>query len=803
MKINQLGRVVEAKMKCNKTPAGEACPVHGLKECARYSMTEATEEVTCSQCGKGFSSKGLKAPYQTGFSHCKDHKGMKIVSEDRTEVKDKEGKVVSWKDEGEWKKSTAKKDPRGKVTNMSDRARKETEKLSKNESLKEAHILSMHVEDDHEVKMAQGDLYQMAKKTIALHKMLDNVDQLEGWVQGKVTLAADYIATVYDYMDHQLAMAGNIDGIGEQMAEAIMPTGSTVSAKKLPPQTAQIVKKVAQGLNPSQNAVMTDPEGNVSVVAKKDVAKKNAQGNMQVTEDDGPAGQYKSLNDAYPAGSTEVWYWKEDFARDAMMGANWLAKKGLMPKPENISDNYVLIGKIAETNPEKVYMMMQGEMWSPRGQARSMIRSSGTGHTSMSMGDIVKIGGKFMMVDRFGFQDITQQPQEESVNVRLKAKPMDESVMSEIDLELSAIAKTQDMDALYDLLTANTPTGKYVQNMADDIAIDNRFLDDDHEKLLDNLMDQIVDDFGIDESLKEDLQADSGEYYQDSADFFGLFDADHFDKEETSDDGMDVRGYIDGKLVMAWRFNGPDMTDGYGAYDDSELDESTFADAGATLGSTLGAAGGFALSKKKSGYVAGAAVGSAIGATAGKWLDKKLGNKPKSPEEMKEADEPEADGNENGVYQMRKVINLRGQYDVPFADGKKVRVPVNMAHAVLQKFASLRMPNDKLAFTRAVTKSFDSLKAAIGVREDVDARARKIFGEDWGTSDTSAAINMMKEYIRSTHGGRYNPETIEDAARDAGEFYYDQMGYDTPEDAADSLVSHFVRRWMSGSLKAD
>ena len=731
MKINQLGQVAEAKMKCNSTPAGKACPVHGLKECSGYSMTEAAEEVTCSQCGKGFSAKGLKAPYQTGFSHCKDHKGMKVVSEDRTEVKDKEGKVVSWKDEGEWTKSTAKKDPRGKVTNMSDKARKETEKMSKNESLKEAHILSMHVEDDHEVKMAQSEIYAMAKKAIALHKMLDNVDQLEGWVQGKITLAADYVATVYDYMDHQLAMAGNIDGLGEQMSEAIVPTGSTVSAKKLPPQTAQVVKKVAQGLNTSQNAVMTDPEGNVSVVAKKDVAKKNAQGNMEVTEEDNaPAEQYKSLNDVYPAGSTEIWYWKDDFGRDAMMGANWLAKHNKMPKPENISDNYVLIGKIAETNLDKIYMKMQGEMWSPRGQARSMIRSSGTGHTSMSMGDIVKIGGKFMMVDRFGWHDITQQPQEESVNVRLKAKPMDESVMSEIHAELAEIVKNEDYDAVYKLMSANTPTGKYIQNMADDIVIDHHLHpDDDFEKIEEYVWDRLEQDFGV--------------------------------------------------------------------------DESTFADAGATLGGTLGGAGGFALSKKKSGYAAGAAVGSAIGATAGKWLDKKLGNKPKDEKEVKEADEPEADGNENGIYQMRKVINLRGQYDVPFADGKKVRVPVNMAHAVLQKFASLRMPNDKLAFTRAVTKSFDSLKAAIGVREDVDARAKKIFGEDWGSSDTSAAINMMKEYIRSTHGGRYNPETIEDAARDAGEFYYDQMGYDTPEEAADSLVSHFVRRWMSGSLKAD
>jgi hypothetical protein len=47
--------------------------------------------VHCSQCGKGFSSAGLKPPHHTGFSHCKDHKGMRIVAEGLTlEPTDKE-----------------------------------------------------------------------------------------------------------------------------------------------------------------------------------------------------------------------------------------------------------------------------------------------------------------------------------------------------------------------------------------------------------------------------------------------------------------------------------------------------------------------------------------------------------------------------------------------------------------------------------------------------------------------------------------------------------------------------------------
>jgi hypothetical protein len=71
--------------------------------------------------------------------------------------------------------------------------------------------------------------------------------------------------------------------------------------------------------------------------------------------------------------------------------------------------------------------------------------------------------------------------------------------------------------------------------------------------------------------VSEDLQADDGQAYDDSADFFGQFEADHFDNEEESDDGMEVRGYIDGVNVMAWRFDDESKTSGYGNYDDSAI----------------------------------------------------------------------------------------------------------------------------------------------------------------------------------------------------------------------------------------
>ena len=77
--------------------------------------------------------------------------------------------------------------------------------------------------------------------------------------------------------------------------------------------------------------------------------------------------------------------------------------------------------------------------------------------------------------------------------------------------------------------------------------------------------------------VSEDLQADDGQAYDDEADFFGQFEADQFDDTQESEDGMEIRGYIDGVNVMVWRFDDESKTSGYGNYDDSTLgqEEST------------------------------------------------------------------------------------------------------------------------------------------------------------------------------------------------------------------------------------
>ena len=61
------------------------------------------------------------------------------------------------------------------------------------------------MEKDHEVGMAKADLYKLAKYSIELHRMLQNISEdegLEGWVQSKITKAADYISSVKHHLEY-------------------------------------------------------------------------------------------------------------------------------------------------------------------------------------------------------------------------------------------------------------------------------------------------------------------------------------------------------------------------------------------------------------------------------------------------------------------------------------------------------------------------------------------------------------------------------------------------------------------------
>ena len=66
--------------------------------------------------------------------------------------------------------------------------------------------LAMKAESDHEVQMARAELYKLAKYSIKLNEMLKGVSEregLEGWVQSKITKAADYLGSVYHHLEYE------------------------------------------------------------------------------------------------------------------------------------------------------------------------------------------------------------------------------------------------------------------------------------------------------------------------------------------------------------------------------------------------------------------------------------------------------------------------------------------------------------------------------------------------------------------------------------------------------------------------
>jgi hypothetical protein len=57
-------------------------------------------------------------------------------------------------------------------------------------------------EKDPEGQMSQGDLRSAARNALLIDSMIGEDSDLPEWVQGKLTLAADYLRTVSEYMQH-------------------------------------------------------------------------------------------------------------------------------------------------------------------------------------------------------------------------------------------------------------------------------------------------------------------------------------------------------------------------------------------------------------------------------------------------------------------------------------------------------------------------------------------------------------------------------------------------------------------------
>lgn len=66
---------------------------------------------------------------------------------------------------------------------------------------------------DHEGSMAKGELRDMIDNGIRVYKKLNDNDELPGWVSSYISLAADYIQTISQFLeeDDQLDRRGDGD----------------------------------------------------------------------------------------------------------------------------------------------------------------------------------------------------------------------------------------------------------------------------------------------------------------------------------------------------------------------------------------------------------------------------------------------------------------------------------------------------------------------------------------------------------------------------------------------------------------
>lgn len=65
--------------------------------------------------------------------------------------------------------------------------------------------------DDHEAKMARAELYKLNQYSAKLFKMIGENEELDGWVQSKITKAADYISSVYHYLEYEKMASNQIE----------------------------------------------------------------------------------------------------------------------------------------------------------------------------------------------------------------------------------------------------------------------------------------------------------------------------------------------------------------------------------------------------------------------------------------------------------------------------------------------------------------------------------------------------------------------------------------------------------------
>lgn len=95
---------------------------------------------------------------------------------------------------------------------------------------------------DHEASMAKNELRDMISNASKIDNLVGDNDQLPGWVSAYISLAADYMHSVAEFLAGESTEAEHQPGPGFSMNEAKKPSAGLSKEKK-----SEIVKKAKAG----------------------------------------------------------------------------------------------------------------------------------------------------------------------------------------------------------------------------------------------------------------------------------------------------------------------------------------------------------------------------------------------------------------------------------------------------------------------------------------------------------------------------------------------------------------------------
>jgi len=130
-------------------------------------------------------------------------------------------------------------------------------------------------EDAGEGHMSKSQLYQTAKMAIELLDMIRKGDDLEGWVQTKLNLAADYLQAVYHYEDYQ-----KLNPYREELDGALMQRHAGIIQKHLDEILERKCRAEDVDTKPGMMRILKKRVNEV----EKEIAKENRKESQETTE---------------------------------------------------------------------------------------------------------------------------------------------------------------------------------------------------------------------------------------------------------------------------------------------------------------------------------------------------------------------------------------------------------------------------------------------------------------------------------------------------------------------------------------